>query len=106
MREKPCFLNDIANTAAKLNGIPLGGRAVANDDLAARGNEHPIDEPKQGSFAAATSAEEHQGLAGINRKANFINNIVMDSTVNAVCHVLKLDGRVSVLRDDFRVHWD
>ena len=66
MREKPCFLNDIANTAPKLNRIPFDGWPLANDDLAARGNEHPIDEPKQGSLAAAAATEEHQGLPGIN----------------------------------------
>jgi hypothetical protein len=46
MREKPCFLNDIANTAPKLNGIPFDSWPLTNDDLAASGNDHPIDEPE------------------------------------------------------------
>jgi hypothetical protein len=31
---------------------------------------------------------------------------VMDGTVNAVCHVLELNGRVGFLWTGFRVHWD
>jgi len=106
MWEKPSFLNDIADTAAEPNGIPLDGRAVANNDLTVSGDEQTIDELEQCGFAATAATEEHQSLAGIYRETDFVNNRVMDSTVNAVCHVLKLNGRVNVLRDDFQVHWD
>jgi len=54
-------------------------------------------ELEQGSFAAAAATEEHQGLAGIDRKADSLNNRVMNTTVNAVCHILKLNGRVNVI---------
>src|SRR5258705_5427623 len=97
MREKPCLLNNIADAAAKLDGLPFGGRALANNNLTGGGDEQTIDELEQGGFAAAAATEEHQGLAGIDRKADFFNNRVMNTTVNAVCHVLKLNGRVNVI---------
>ena len=34
---------------------------------------------------------------GIDRKADFFNNRVINTTVSAVCHVLKLNGRVNVI---------
>ena len=104
MREKPCLLNNIADAAAELDGIPLDGGAVAHNDLAISGNEQPIDELEQGGFATAAATEEDQGLAGIDRKIDSTNKCVMDATVNAVCYVLKLNGRVKVLWDGFRVH--
>src|SRR5258705_2287855 len=96
MREKPCLLNNIADAAAKLDGLPFGGRALANNNLTGGGDEQTIDELEQGGFAATAATEEHHGLPGINRKTDFVNNLVIDTTVNAVCHVLKLNGRVSV----------
>src|SRR5258708_1876696 len=97
MREKPCLLNNIADAAAELDGLPFGSRPLTDNNLARGGNEHTIDELEQGSCAATAAAEEHQGLAGIDRKADSANNFVMNTTVNAVCHVLKLNGRVNVI---------
>ncbi len=97
MREKPCLLNNIADAPPELDGLPLGSRSLTDNDLACSGNEHTIDELEQGSFAATAATEEHQGLAGIDRKADFFNNRVMNTTVNAVCHILKLNGRVNVI---------
>src|SRR5258708_25479856 len=97
MREKPCLLNNIADAATELDGLPLGSPPLADNNLARGGNEHTIDELEQGGFAAAAATEEHQRLAWIDRKADFFNNRVMNTTVNAVCHVLKLNGRVNVI---------
>src|SRR5712672_2808699 len=97
MGEKPCLLNNIADTAAEPDGLPLGSPPLADNYLAGGGNEHTINELEQGSFAATAATEEHQGLTGIDGKAYFFNNRVMNTTVNAVCYVLKLNGRVNVI---------
>jgi len=96
MREKPGLLNDIADAAPEPDGIPFVGRPVANDDLTGGGNEQTIDKLQQGGFAAAAATEENQSLAGIDGKMNVTNNRVTDGTVNAVCYILKLNGRVGV----------
>jgi hypothetical protein len=55
MGEKACFLNYITDAAAEANGIPFGGGATADDDLACGGNEETIDEFKQRGLAAAAA---------------------------------------------------
>src|SRR6266404_152913 len=39
MREETRFLNDIADAAAEADGMPIGGGATANDDLAVGGEK-------------------------------------------------------------------
>lgn len=67
MGEKSGFLNNISNTSAKVNGIPLGGGAALHRDLPIGWQQQAIDQPQEGSLAAATAAEKNQRLAGRNR---------------------------------------
>jgi hypothetical protein len=55
MGEKPRFLNYIADAAAEPNGIPFGGGAAADDDLAGAGNKEAIDEFKERGLAATAA---------------------------------------------------
>jgi len=89
-------LNDIADAAAKTNGIPIGGGAFADDDLASGGNKEAIDQSKKSGFAAAAATEEDESLARSDGETNIANDSVVDATVNTVCHILELNGRVSV----------
>lgn len=64
VREQSSFLNDVADAAAQVKGIPCGGGASLDQDGSGGGREHAIDEPEQGGLAAAAAAEEHHGFAG------------------------------------------
>jgi hypothetical protein len=63
MRKEAGILNNVADTAAKTNGIAAGGCAAFNQNLSLRGNEQAVDEPEEGGFATAAAAEKDQGLA-------------------------------------------
>ena len=106
MGEKACVLNYITDAAAQTDGIPIGGGATTDDDLAGGGNEKAIDEFQERGFAAAAAAEKDEGLAGSDGEADVINNPAADNTVETVCNILELNGRVGVFCRGFRIHFD
>jgi hypothetical protein len=106
MGEKTCVLNHIADAAAQTNGVPFGGSAATDNDLAAGGHEEAIDQFQQRGFAAAAAAQEDKSLPGSDREADVINNRARGTTVKAVRHILELNGRASIFCGRFRIHFD
>ena len=104
MREKPRFLNNIADPAAEANRVPFRGGTSMDGDLAAGGDQKAIDELEEGGLATSAATEENESLAGRDGEANVANNTVVDGTVNTVCHVLERNGRVDPFWSGFRVH--
>src|SRR5579863_4673197 len=94
MGEKANLLNDIANGAAELNGIP--GRDVAalhnhrSGGIAAKA----VDQFKQGSLAAATFPKQGQCFALMNRQRNAGKNGSGVLNVYLVLDVLEFDDSV------------
>jgi len=106
MGEKPCVLNHIADAAAQTNGVPFGGSAATDNDLAGGGHEQAIDQFQQRGFAAAAAAQEDKGLAGSDGEADVANNRARGTTVKAVRYILELNGRAGVFCGRFRIHFD
>src|SRR5690242_3530467 len=57
------FLNDVSDSAAKAGWVGGKRRLAFDEHLAGGRQQHPINKAKEGSFAAATAAEEDQGFA-------------------------------------------
>ena len=106
MGEKACVLNHIADAAAQTNGVPFGGRAATDNDLAGGGHEQAIDQFQQRGFAAAAAAQEDKRLAGSDGEADVTNNRARGTTVKAVRYILELNGRAGVFCGRFRIHFD
>jgi len=106
MREKACVLNYIADAAAQTDGIPMGGGAAADDDLPQGGNEETIDQFQKRGFAAATAAEENEGLAGNDREPDVIDNRARITAAETIRNILELNGRGRVFCHAFRIHFD
>jgi hypothetical protein len=106
MGEKPCVLNYIADAAPQTNGVPFGGSAVTDKDLAGGWHEEAIDQFQHRRFAAAAAAQEDKSLPGSDGEANVINNRARGTTVKAVRHILELNGGASIFCGRFRIHFD
>lgn len=105
MRKEAGFLNDVADTAAKMNGIRFGGGTAFNEDVPLRRGEHAIDEFEEGGFAAAAAAEENEGFAARNGQGNIRDDGAARNIVNAVANTAKFDGGIR-WRCETHTHFD
>jgi hypothetical protein len=70
VREKTRFLNDITDTTAEADGVPLGRGTTVDEYCSRSGKQEAVDESEERSLAAAAAAEEDKGFAGRNGKRN------------------------------------
>ena len=62
MGEEPDLLDDVADRASQGDGVQSGHVLPADEDLAAVGLEHPVDELQHGGLAAPGLAEQDEDL--------------------------------------------
>jgi hypothetical protein len=65
MGKQADFLDDIADAAAQLNGIPFQGRFALDSHLPFRGIDQTVDQFHRRGFARAASPEQHERLAAM-----------------------------------------
>ena len=65
MGEEPCFLDDVADTAAKANLIPIERGTPFHPNFTRGRLEQAINELECGSFAGSAAAEERQRFAAV-----------------------------------------
>ncbi len=107
MGEKASFLNDIADAAAKTNGIPLGGGPAVDEHCSRGGKQESIDELEERGLAAAAAAEEDESFGRGDGKRNIGDEGARGGAVcggGAAGDTPKLDDRVAG-GCGFRIHF-
>jgi len=88
MRQQADFLDDIANAAAKLDGIPVENVFVLDEEGAGGEQAQTINEFEESSFAAAAATEKSDCFAMMDLERNGGENRRCRASANLVCHVL------------------
>src|SRR3954468_12974465 len=69
MRHQADLLDDVADTSAQLDGVLGHDVLTADEDVARRWLDQPVDHREARRLAAARRSDEHTDLAGRNGKA-------------------------------------
>ena len=92
MGEEASVLNDVTDASAKADGVPIGGRAILDEDFPFRGKQHSIHQLEKSGLAAAAAAEEDEGLTVRDFQGDGRNDHAGRNIVYVKRHIAKLDG--------------
>ena len=62
MWQQPELLDHITDPAAQIDGVKCGNVFPVNEDTAAAGRQHAVNEPERGGLARAATAEQYEGF--------------------------------------------
>ena len=94
MGKETDFLNDIADAAAKQDGIPIEDALRFDAQGASSERAQAIDEFEEGGLAAAAATQESDCFSLMNVERNRGENGKRRNSRNLVCNVLEIDDRV------------
>jgi hypothetical protein len=75
MWKKSSLLNNVTDSAAQGDGIPLRSCTILHEYRPFLGHQKPIYEPEQGGFAAAAATQEDECFSRVNFERNGADDV-------------------------------